>query len=230
METNKEKLNFSEAKIKLLEIENQQLLSSLEAKNKEIEELKCLIKYLIGNDSSLSTEPNLNCISNQDDNIINLKFGWKINSNARISNDSKTVKKVSGGDKWNCSCFGDKSLIKGKINKWKIQLIKIAEGNLFVFGIIPKGININEIDNWKKGYITCSINFAKHNLGEYKDFANLQAKEGNIIEINADLDRGELSFSINGKNLGVFCNNIIKDVEYVPFVDIYKEESELMLL
>ena len=220
METNKEKLNFFEAKIKLLEIENQQLLSSLEAKNKEIEELKCLIKSLIGNDSSLSTEPNLNLTPNPDSNIINLKFGWKINS----------VKKVSGGDKWNCSCFGDKSLIKGKINKWKIQLIKIAGGNGFVFGIIPKGININEINNQTKGYITCSINFAKHNLGEYKDFANLQAKEGNIIEINADLDRGELSFSINGKNLGVFCNDIIKDVEYVPFVDIYKEESEIMLL
>ena len=68
------------------------------------------------------------------------------------------------------------------------------------------------------------------NLGEWTEFAKLQAKEGNIIEIIADLNGGELSFSINGKNLGIFCNNIIKDIEYVPFIDIHKEESEIILV
>jgi hypothetical protein len=100
----------------------------------------------------------------------------------------------------------------------------------FIFGIIPKGTNINGIDNWKKGYITCSINFAKHNLGVCTDFAKQKAMEGNIIEIIADLDRGQLSFSLNGNNLGIFCDNIIKDIEYVPFVDIQKEETEIRLL
>ena len=129
---------------------------------------------------------------------------------------------------WNCSAFGNKSLIKGKINKFKIQLTKMT--SYFVFGIMPKETNINGIENWKKGYITCSINFAKHNLGVYTEFAKQKAEEGNIIEIIADLDRGELSFSRNGNNLGIFCDNIIKDIEYVPFVDINKEGSEIRLL
>ena len=129
---------------------------------------------------------------------------------------------------WNYSAFDDKSLIKGKINKFTIQLTKVT--SMIVFGIIPKGTNINGINNWQKGYITCTINFAKHNLGVYTDFAKKEAKEGNIIEIIADLDRGELSFSLNGNNLEIFCNNIIKDIEYVPFVDIHKEESEIRLL
>ena len=64
----------------------------------------------------------------------------------------------------------------------------------------------------------------------YTDFANKKATEGNIIEIIADLDRGELSFSLNGNNLGIFCDNIIKDIEYVPFVDFYKEGTEIRLL
>ena len=219
MESPKENMNSLEIKIKLLEIENQQLKSNLESKDKEIEQLKSLIKSLI---------PNINITPNLNDKIINLNFGWIINDKATLTEDLKTIRKISGGEAWNCSAFGNKSLIKGKINKFKIQLTKVT--SYFVFGIIPKGTNINGIENWQKGYITCSINFAKHNLGVYTEFAKKEAKEGSIIEIIADLDRGELSFSLNGNNLGIFCDNIIKDIEYVPFVDIWKEGSEIRLL
>ena len=147
METTKDKLNSLEVKIKLLEIENQPLKSTLEIKNKEIDQLKSLINSLI---------PNINITPNLDDKIINLDFGWKINNKASISNDLKTIRKISGGEAWNCSAFGDKILIKGKINKFKIQLIKMT--SMIVFGIIPKGTNINGINNWEKGYITCSVN------------------------------------------------------------------------
>ena len=218
MESPKENMNSLEIKIKLLEIENQQLKSNLESKDKEIEQLKSLIKSLI---------PNINITPNLNDKIINLNFGWIINDKATLTEDLKTIRKISGGEAWNCSALGNKSLIKGKINKFKIQLTKVTSG--FVFGIIPK-TNINGIENWRKGYITCSINFDKHNLGVHTEFAKKEAKEGSIIEIIADLDRGELSFSLNGNNLGIFCDNIIKDIEYVPFVDIWKEGSEIRLL
>ena len=218
MESPKENMNSLEIKIKLLEIENQQLKSNLESKDKEIEQLKSLIKSLI---------PDINITPNLNDKIINLNFGWIINDKATLTEDLKTIRKISGGEAWNCSAFGNKSLIKGKINKFKIQLTKVTSG--FVFGIIPK-TNINGINNWQKGYVTCSINFDKHNLGVHTEFAKKEAKEGSIVEIIADLDRGELSFSLNGNNLGIFCDNIIKDIEYVPFVDIRKEGSEIQLL
>ena len=219
MESPKENMNSLEIKIKLLEIENQQLKSNLESKDKEIEQLKSLIKSLI---------PNINITPNLNDKIINLNFGWIINDKATLTEDLKTIRKISGGEAYNCSAFGNKSLIKGKINKFKIQLTKVTSDILF--GIIPKGTNINGINNWQKGYATCSINFGKHNLGVFTEFAKKEAKEGSIIEIIADLDRGELSFSLNGNNLGIFCDNIIKDIEYVPFVDIWKEGSEIRLL
>ena len=219
MESPKENMNSLEIKIKLLEIENQQLKSNLESKDKEIEQLKSLIKSLI---------PNINITPNLNDKIINLNFGWIINDKATLTEDLKTIRKISGGEAWNCSAFGNKSLIKGKINKFKIQLTKVTSPILF--GIIPKGTNINGINNWQKGSIASSNNFAKHNLGVYTEFAKKEAKEGSIVEIIADLDRGELSFSLNGNNLGIFCDNIIKDIEYVPFVDIRKEGSEIQLL
>ena len=163
MESPKENMNSLEIKIKLLEIENQQLKSNLESKDKEIEQLKSLIKSLI---------PNINITPNLNDKIINLNFGWIINDKATLTEDLKTIRKISGGEAWNCSAFGNKSLIKGKINKFKIQLTKVT--SYFVFGIIPK-TNINGINNWQKGYITCSINFGKHNLGVYTEFAKKEA-------------------------------------------------------
>ena len=120
MESKKDIITSIEIKIKLLEIENQKLLSTLEMNNKQIQEYKSLIQSLSNNNSFAPTTPG----EPIKEKIINLKFGWKINNNAHISNDLNRVRKVAGGPKWNCSAIGDKNLIKGSINKWKLQLTK----------------------------------------------------------------------------------------------------------
>ena len=154
MESKKDIISSIEIKIKLLEIENQKLLSNIEANNKQIQEYKSLIQSLSNNNSSTPGEPIKDLPQNPEDKIINLKFDWIVNGNARISNDLNRVRKVAGGSKWNCSAIGNKNLIKGKINKWKLQLTKLFGDALF--GIVPKVIDLNEIENWNKGYITNS--------------------------------------------------------------------------
>ena len=54
----------------------------------------------------------------------------------------------------------------------------------------------------------------------------------NIIleSIIVDLNKGELSFSINGKEPDIFCDNIDINIDYVPFVDILQVGSEIYLL
>ena len=99
-----------------------------------------------------------------------------------------------------------------------------------LFGIVPKDINIEDNNNWKKGYITNADNFDKHNLGVHQKLNSLSAIEGNVIEIIADLEKYELSFSLNGKDLGIFCGDIIKNIDYVPFVEIYNQGDEVTLL
>ena len=215
-----------ELKIKLLEIENQKLSSTIELNKKEIEQYKSLIASLSENNSL--NNPNNDITPNPEGKVVNLVFGWKINDKAHLSNDSKTVKKIAGGNCWNCTALGDKSLVQGKINKWKIQLTK-QTGNI-VFGIVPKDTDKNGINNWKKGYVTCSGNFYKHNLGVVSSFVKHDTTEGNIFEVVVDLEKGELSFSANGVNLGIFCHNIIKGIEYAPFVDLVNEETEITLL
>ena len=226
MDTNNTMIKTLEAKIKLLEIENEKLSSTIELNNKEITQIRNLIKSL----SEANPSPIKELTPNPGDKIINLNFNWKKNENAFISKDLKSIKKIKGGSKWNCTALGDNHLIKGKINSWKIQFTK-KTGDI-VFGIVPKGIDINAIDNWRKGYATCAGNFAKHNLGIWVEFAKHQAVEGNIFEIKVDLEKenGELSFYVNGNFMGIFCQNIINDIEYIPFIDIHEEGTEITLI
>ena len=219
MESKGDIISSLEIKIKLLEIENKKLLSTIETNNNQIQEFKLLIKSLSNNDSPNSENKNYN-----------LNFNWKINNNAVLLNN-KTIKKVTGGNNWNCSAVGDRCLIKGQMNKWKIQITKM-NGPSIMIGIVPKDtdISVNTLSNWKKGYNTNLANFYKHNLGVATPFASHNTVEGNIFEIFVDLEKMELSFSANGNNLGIFCSNIIKDIEYVPFIDIQNVDTEIRLL
>ena len=162
-------------------------------------------------------------------NIIKLDFFWKVNSKAYSNEDLRVVKKISGGTAWNCTAIGDKTLVKGKINKWKIQVSKMTSNQIMI-GIVPKNVNIEVDNNHRKGYVTNLGNFGKHNLGKYSSFASHELNEGNIFEIIVDLKIGNISFCANGKNLGVFCDSIIKDIDYVPFIDIQQEQTEITLL
>ena len=228
MDTNESIVKSLEAKIKILEIENQKLQSIINANNNEIIQYRALIHSLSDNNTSNLNNQTPFLHVNSKNKIINLNFEWKTNSNGRISNDSKTIMKINGNGGWNCTAIGNKSLIKGEINKWKIQLRKRTSSILF--GIVPNDINIEANENWKKGYITNADNFDKHNLGVCQKLNSCSAVEGNVIEIIANLEKCEISFYLNGKDLGIFCDNIIKDIDYVPFVEILNKGDEVTLL
>ena len=181
MDSNSNMIKSLNIKIKILELENQKLLSTIEANNKEIEEIKSIIKSLSENNSIPLYEPMPIINAHLESKIIDLKFGWKINLNGHLTNDRKTVSKVTGGGKWNCTAIGDKTLVKGKINKWKIQLTK--KTGPFLFGIVPYDINIVADENWKKGYVTNSDNFGMHTLGVYQPFQIMNQKKGVLLKL-----------------------------------------------
>ena len=213
-----------EIKIKSLEIENQKYSKFIEANKKEIEEYKILIQSLSG------TKTANDYINNE----INLRFKWRVSDVRKgliceLKNENKTIKKIRD-NKWNCTAIGNKQLIKGIINKWKIQVN--ADFTDITAGIVPTNIDLNGQDNWAKGYVTNLSNFGKHNLGVYTPLCNIIAKKGEIVEIIVDLEKekGELSYSLNGKKLGIFCDNINKNLDYVPFIDLCYVGTEVTLL
>ena len=226
MESSQSIIKSLEVKIKALEIENQKLASIIDLNNKEINEYKTLIQ-------SLSPKITANSGIN---NEIDLKFKWKTSDTRRkllceLKNDSKTIKKISGNSVWNCTAVGDICLVKGKINKWKIQITNVNPNPSHIFfGIVPENIDLNGINNYKSGYSTNFENFNKHNLGNYTVTYNHRGKNGDIIEIIVDLEKGELSYFLNDIDLGIFCDNINKNINYVPFVDMFYEGTEISLL
>ena len=132
---------------------------------------------------------------------------------------------------FNCTTIGDTCLIKGKINKWKIKVNNINPNpSYLMFGIVPFNIDLNGIDNFKNGYCTNFNNFGQHNLGKYTATLNYRGKKDDIVEIIVDLEKGQLSYSLNDINLGVFCDNIDKIIDYVPFVEIHHIGTEITLI
>ena len=226
MESPQNIIKSLEVKIKALEIENQKLALTIDLNNKEIKEYKSLIQ-------SLSTN---NTANSEVNNEINLKFRWKASDTRRkllceIKNDSKTIKKISGNGSENCTVIGDVCLIKGKINKWKIQVDKINNDPPHIlFGIVPENVDLNGIHNYKTGYATNFSNFDKHNLGVWSENYRHGGKKGDIIEIIVDLEKGQLSFILNDIDLGIFCDNIDKNINYVPFVEMIHVGTEISLL
>ena len=226
METSENVIKSLEVKIKALEIENEKLASTIELNNKEIKEYKSLIQSL---------RP-LNTANSNINNEIELIFKWKVSELrnkllCEIKNDFKTIKKISGGNVWNCTAIGDTCLIKGKINKWKIKVNNINPNpSHLLIGIIPSNIDLNGINNSKKGYCTNFDNFGPHNLGNYTATLNFRGKKDDIVEIIVDLEKGQLSYSLNDIDLGVFCDNIDKNIDYVPFVEMYHIGTEITLI
>ena len=113
--------------------------------------------------------------------MIDLKFKWKI-SEARkllceLKNDSKTIKKFNGNSLWNCTAIGDRYLIKGKTNRFKIQVKNLGQSPEIFFGIVPSNIDLNGINNFKLSYSTALANFNKYNLGVYTATYNISAKK-----------------------------------------------------
>ena len=226
METSENVIKSLEVKIKALEIENEKLASTIELNNKEIKEYKSLIQSL---------RP-LNTANSNINNEIELIFKWKVSELrskllCELKNDFKTIKKISGDNIWNCTAIGDTCLIKGKINKWKIKVNNINPNpSHLLIGIIPSNIDLNGINNNQKGYCTNFDNFNPHNLGNYTATLNFRGKKDDIVEIIVDLEKGQLSYSLNDIDLGVFCDNIDKSIDYVPFVEMFYIGTEITLI
>ena len=224
MEPAQDLTKILEQKIKTLEIENQRLLSMIELNNETIKKYKSLILQNSANSAQLIPLNN---------NEVDLKFKWKASEKTKkflceLKDNFKTIKKISGDSLHNCTIIGDKCLIKGKINKWKIK--NRNDKTHILFGINRADVDLNGERNYKFGYITNLDNMNKHNLGVYTAINNHKVKENDIIGIVVDLVKGKLSYSINDTDFGVFCDNINLDIDYVPFIEMIWVGSEITLL
>ena len=139
----------------------------------------------------------------------------------------------------NCIIIGNTPLPPNAVTPWSIKILKSRDNNgwgIFI-GVAPSDINQNKHDNYEKCgcYFDCFESKLSsgppHNCknkeygprkrdGEYVHI-------GDIINIFMDTTKGDLSFAVNGVNLGVAYEGIPLDKPLVPCVLLggYKGDS-----
>ena len=120
-----------------------------------------------------------------------------------------------------------------KISKWKIKLTSDTEQSFdILIGIGPNNPN-DEIYFFKKcwSFVTSKseLILLSDKSMKYKNHSG-RLKEGDIVEVNVDRKKGDLSFSVNGKDYGLACSEIPKDEVLYPTVIIHDQNKSVEII
>ena len=168
--------------------------------------------------------------------------GWKecpenVDKQRKYSVDEKNPRIATKKDNSWCTIIGNTPLPHNKVTSWKIKILKSGEkhGVDMYVGVAPSDINQNEDRNFEKcgWYFDCYYstlrsgppqNYKWKRYGPRKEEGQY-VHTGDIIGVVMDTAKGELSFVLNGVNLGVAYEGIPLDKPLVPCV-ILREQGD----
>ena len=171
---------------------------------------------------------------------------WKecpddINENRKYSVDEENAKIVLMTDWGWRTITGNVSLPPNTVTSWNIKLLRTLrnDGNAIVTGVAPSDINQNDDRNYIKcgWYLHCCdsklFSGPPHNYNgityvprkEYGEYVHTRDSVGILM----DTVKGELSFALNGVNLGVAYEGIPLDKPLVPCVILWNEGDSVEL-
>lgn len=193
----------------------------LKNKNKEdIEKLNNEIIYL------KNTNEKILKLFEEIQNKDKFRFCFRNGPNYTLSKNGKIAEKTNGGNHWNCSIIGDTPIPKYKLSKWKIRLnnFKIINNSINIcLGIGPDNPNNEECfykHCWSFSCGESKLMLKTGNRTEYNNHSG-KLKEGDIVEVIVERDKGLLSFKVNDIDYGIACSDIPNDAQLYPIVNIY---------
>ena len=140
-----------------------------------------------------------------------------------------------------CTIIGNTHLPPNKVTSWSVKILKSMDndgGNIWV-GVAPSDINQDECNYYKCGwYFYCLSSTLRsgppHNY-ERKEYGlrkwhNWYTSVGSIVGVVMDTVKGELSFTLDGVNLGVAYEGIPLDKPLVPCVLIRNKGDSVELV
>ena len=151
---------------------------------------------------------------------------WTRKYSVDEENPRITIK--TGSDKL-CTIIGNTFLPPNKVTSWGIKTLKSErnDGEGIFIGVAPSDINQNE-DNYEEygWYFNCynsTLWSGPPHSYNYKDYGPRKGDgeyvhTGDSVGVVMDTTKGELSFIVNGVNLGVAYNGIPLDKPLVPCV------------
>ena len=156
---------------------------------------------------------------------------WKECPNDVYSNysvDEKNLRIATKTGYGDCTIIGGLSLPPNKVTSWSIKVLKTKNnGGGIIIGVVPSDINQNDNNYNKCGwYFYCYDSTLHsgppHNYRE-KEYGPRKGKgeyvhTGDSVGVVMVTEKGELSFALNGVNLGVAYEGIPLDKSLVPCV------------
>ena len=129
-----------------------------------------------------------------------------------------------------CTVIGNTPLPQNKVTSWSIKILKSMnnDGSLIYIGIAPFDIDQSKGDNCEKcgWYFDCydsTLHSGPPHNYNGKEYGPRKGDGeyiciGDSVGVVMDTAKGELSFVVNGVNLGVACDGIPLDKPLVPCV------------
>ena len=160
--------------------------------------------------------------------------GFKEGPSYSLSNNNRKVT-AQGTDGWNKVVLGKASISEGK-KTWTLKINKIANSAILI-GVAPSNIDQSMIDPSEKcGYYFYTADGLlwsgppfNYTGKEYEEWGTVN-KWGNTVGIELDWEEGTLSFSHEGKKLGVAYSGIPKDQPLNLCILFWDVEDEVELL
>ena len=153
--------------------------------------------------------------------------------NCVLSNEFRTVKSYHRYDyQWNKVILGKNIFCAGK-KTWKLKINKTI-GSMIILGVAPIHIEISMYDVSETcGYYLYTSDGTLWSGSPFnyksKSYHEMRIKNGEIIEIELDLDKRTLSYTYLGKRLGIAYSNFPK-LSYQLCISFYNNNDEIELI
>ena len=149
--------------------------------------------------------------------------------NKKYSVDEKNPRIATMINNGNCTAIGNTPLPPNKVTSWSIKILrsKWNNGAGTDIGIAPSNIDQNGNENYNKcgWYFSCFYSKLcsgpPHNYFKWKEYGPRKrdgeyVHDGGSVGVIMDTSKGELSFALDGVNLGVAFKGIPLDKPLVP--------------
>lgn len=148
---------------------------------------------------------------------------WKVDCpRVRVNAENPAIVQAKAGSR--DSVIADTPLTPGVINRWKIRMIKSGDGWWEWLGVAPEDINLNSSSNetecgWYMNTLKTTLYAGPPFDYDSKRYGTNESGEirmGSIVGLTMDMSTGTLSYSVNGRDLGVAYTGIPMDKPLYP--------------
>ena len=113
------------------------------------------------------------------------------------------------------------------VHQWEVYIDRCISKNIFIGVVGPEARTDNYVGCDKNGWAFLANRAVWFNKGKLKSYGEL-FRTGDVVQVTLDLEvGGSLSFSINGKDLGVAVEDLTGPL--YPAFSLYNEDDQISL-